>query len=292
MKLLTLVIVCSCLAIQATAQKDSLHKSFLKSKCGSFHLHLMPKPKKSETGPFFSNFEVVDFRSDTTRIGFWCANKTRREILFNNGATNTFAGYLNTVYADPSARQSFLIIIKKLWLYDTLKVHGLGVGRIIFRAEAFLQSNGGLMPYAYLDTVVASHISVLDMGGFKMVHLLNALVDKITQTDEAAIVQRNRVFSLQQLDSMNKRKFCYPMDTALVLNPGVYASIEEFRNNQPSISHYDIQPDENGLPQLYLKDEQGNSYYSRKMWGYCDGKNCFVMMNGNLFPVLFSDHAC
>jgi hypothetical protein len=291
MKFLTLSIIIICLMGQATAQTDSLHKAFLDDKCGKVHLHLMPKAKKSKTPPYFSNFEVVDFRPDTSRIGLWTANKTRRELLFNSTASNTLATYLNTCYTDPSATQSFLILIKKLWLYDTIKVYGKGVGRIHFRVEIFLKTKEGLAPYTYLDTLITSHISVLDMGGFKLAALMAVLVNKISSTDEAAVGKRRRLYSFQQLDSMNNKRFSYPMDTATILNPGVYASIEEFRNNQPSILNYEIQPDENGLMQLYLKDEQGKSYFSRKMWGYCDGKNCYVMMNGNLFPVLFIDHA-
>ena len=47
----------------------------------------------------------------------------------------------------------------------------------------------------------------------------------------------------------------------------------EFRNNQPSITNYDVQTNGTGF-QLYLKDETGKSYYSRKMWGFCNGELC------------------
>lgn len=81
------------------------------------------------------------------------------------------------------------------------------------------------------------------------------------------------------------------MDTATVLRKGIYASIHEFRNNQPSVFNYQVEPDVNGLLQLYLKDAAGQLYFSRKMWGYCDGQQCYVMMNGNLFPIIPVHHA-
>jgi hypothetical protein len=40
-----------------------------------------------------------------------------------------------------------------------------------------------------------------------------------------------------------------------------------------------------------MKDEQGLSYFSRKMWGYCDGHQCYVMMDGNLFPIIAVQHS-
>jgi hypothetical protein len=63
------------------------------------------------------------------------------------------------------------------------------------------------------------------------------------------------------------------MDTALVLKKGVYANVDEFRNNQPSIFNYDIQPDENGLSQLYLKDETGKPYFPGRCGGIAMGNN-------------------
>ena len=63
-----------------------------------------------------------------------------------------------------------------------------------------------------------------------------------------------------------------------------------FRNNQPPILNYEIQADGKG-PQLYLKDEAGKTYYSRKMWGYCDGQLCYAMMDGNLCPIFPVGHS-
>lgn len=42
---------------------------------------------------------------------------------------------------------------------------------------------------------------------------------------------------------------------------------------------------------LHMKDEQGKLYYTRKMWGFCDGQQTYVMMDGNLFPIFTHNRA-
>lgn len=286
-----------CIYLPAGAQKDSLSQLFLKNKCGQLHVSLSPKRvlSKDKIPPYFANFEVVDFRQDTSRIGFWAVNKNRREFVFSEPGNQTLSSFFNH-YAQPAGNRSVLIIIKKFWLCDVKDIpvepgKSPGFGRIEFRGEAFLKTNEGYLPITYLDTVITSPNSVKDMVLFRLGDLFFNFIKKIAAVNEEAVLKRNVSFTISELEALNKKRFAYPMDTALVLRKGVYANIDEFRNNQPSIFNYEIQPDENGLNQLYLKDETGKPYFSRKMWGYCDGQQCYAMMDGNLFPVLSVNHA-
>lgn len=298
MKLFSLLIVFGFLYMPARAQRDSLSQRFLTSKCGQLHLSLLTKRVTSEEKlpTNFGRFEVVDFRQDTSRIGFWMADKIRREFVFHGSANETISSFLNH-YTDPSGTRSFLILIKKLWLYDTVlstkstkSFAQVGKGRILFRGEAFLKTSDGYLPYTYLDTVISSPTSVKDMAIFRLPDLFYDLLKKIAGVQQEITLKR-KAFSFSELEALNNTQFNYPMDTARVLKKGVYASIEEFRNNNPTILNYEIQADENDLKQLYLKDGNGKTYFSRKMWGYCDGQQCYAMMDGNLFPVISVNHA-
>jgi hypothetical protein len=62
---------------------------------------------------------------------------------------------------------------------------------------------------------------------------------------------------------------------------GVYRDFQEFRNNAPSIHNFETTKKKDRLL-LYLKEGNGNSFYSRTAWGYCDGKNIYVMKDGVL----------
>jgi hypothetical protein len=294
MKLLPLLSLC-CLYLPAISQTDSLHQRFLNDKCIQNHLILSTShaPSKEKIPAVFSHFEVVDLRPDTTRVGFCGMDKQRYELVFDKGTSGQIATFMNH-YTNPAGNRSFLIIIKKLWLYNIKDAPRMenkpkGIGCMEFRGEAFLKTDEGYLPYAYLDTVITSPYHIKDMARTKMANMLVDFINKIATTDEA-LAQKRKAFTFNQLDSLNNLRFDFPMDTARVLRKGVYASIDEFRNNQPSISNYDVQTDGTGF-QLYLKDETGKSYYSRKMWGFCNGELCYAMLDGNLCPIFSVGHS-
>jgi hypothetical protein len=246
------------LVLQINAQNDSSGQQFIKKHCGETRLHISQSLiiSKEKLPPFFSNFEVIDLRQDTSRLGFFITSNYRREFIFKESASSTLADFLNS-YVRPGGTKSFLIVLKKLWLYDTVVETGTSAltergGRIEFRGEVFLKSDNGYRPYTYLDTVIASPNSVKEMAIYRLPNLLFDFLEKIILTDETAALKRNIFFTIDELTALNKKRYNYPMDTATVLQSGVYASIEEFRNNRPSITNYEIQPDEDGLGQLYL----------------------------------------
>jgi hypothetical protein len=80
------------------------------------------------------------------------------------------------------------------------------------------------------------------------------------------------------------------MDTATTLVRGVYTSVDEFRDNAPSILKYEIFKGKDSLLELLIPDENGQMYYTHKAWGFCDGQHVYVMMDGNVFPVFSVGH--
>lgn len=297
MKLFLPFVLLCCLYFSSRAQNDSLSNAFIKKYCEQLHISVSPNRVTSDEKlpPSFLHFEVADFRPDTFRLGFWGVDMQRREFVFHESASETISSFFNH-YTNPAGTRSFLIIVKKLWLRDNTdakKTPGQPIerGRIEFRGEAFLNINNGYLPYTYLDTVITSPRSVKDIALFRLPDVFYDLLRKIAAVNEETVLKRKAFFTPGQLDSLNKIQFDFPMDAATALNQGVYASLEEFRNNKPSILNYEIKADENGLRQLYLKDETGKSYFSRKMWGFCDGQQSYAMMDGNLFPILKVDHA-
>jgi hypothetical protein len=298
MKRISLLLALTCLFLAATAQRQVKGRQFLNDKCQSFYLTPFYRTKDINIAPAIKHLEVVDFRPDTSRMGFLTENRKWKDIRFRAGLRHEVQAYLKDQYAFTGGIRSLLIIIKKCWLSDTAVARPTmelmkypGKGRIAFRAEAFLKTPEGYAPYTYLDTVISSNASAVNIARKRLEDLLEILMDKVAATDEAAVIKRNRFFSFDALDSLNKRRFAYAMDTALTLRKGVYASLEEFRNNNPSIHNYEVQQNKEGHLDLFLKDEEGKLYYSRKMWGYCDGENCYAMMDGNLFPVVQADNA-
>ena len=158
---------------------------------------------------------------------------------------------------------------------------------IKFRVETYVKEERGYVPLMYFDTVITSKKEVADIAPVIMPRLMNAFIDKINSLDmDQENLKSRRRLSFGAVDSFSNRSFTYPITNATTLQKGVYASFEEFRNNKPSVFNYDIDKEKNSSMSLRLIDEQGKSYYSRRMWGYCDGQQTYVMMDGNLFPIL------
>jgi hypothetical protein len=298
MKRISLLLVLVSGFLTSTAQRPTQGRQFLLDKCLPLYLAPLYREKENPTASAIKQLEVVDFRPDTSRIGFLTENRKWKDIRFRAGLRQELQAYLNDQYAHREGTHSLLIIIKKCWLFDTAVakptvelMKKVGKGRIVFRVEAFLKTEAGWAPCAYLDTVVTSAAYAVNIVPRKFPALLAVLMNKIAGMDKATVVNRNRYFSREALDSLNKKRFAFPMDTTQALRKGVYASLEEFRNNQPSIQNYEVEKNSEGHLDLFLKDEEGKPYFSRKMWGYCDGEHCFAMMDGNLFPILPVDHA-
>ena len=281
------------LVLAAYSQGDEQEMAFLDSRCNTQLITLNPNRKNTKLKNRFPYraFEVVDYRPDSLRIGLFGNRKQLSDLRFNSSPGSTIQFFLNENYTNPLATKTLLVVIKDLWFSDIVDVPGATPSNfnshIKFRVEAYVKEETGYVPMAYFDTLISSKTGVTLIAPFTMPGLIDAFIDKISAVDlEHANLPSKRHLSLGAVDSFSKRSFTYPVTVANTLKKGVYANFEEFRNNRPSVSNYDIDNEKDGSISLRLIDEQGKSYYSRRMWGYCDGQQTYVMMDGNLFPVI------
>ena len=150
-------------------------------------------------------------------------------------------------------------------------------------------ATGGYKPLISMDTIVGEPRgeSAGYLAGNEIRKLFRECMKRITSLDLGI---KKRIFTAQQVDSFNQTRFAYPMDTAKLLVQGAYTVIEEFRNNAPSIPKAEMSRDNTGNFELRMPDEKGQLYYTHTVWGYCDGKQSYVMMDGNLFPIFIIHH--
>ena len=72
----------------------------------------------------FSQFEVIDERPDTTRIGVhgnlpMHSHEFDRQLIFPGSAAQELTHYLNRHFVHPDAPDTVLVILRQLWLSDT-----------------------------------------------------------------------------------------------------------------------------------------------------------------------------
>jgi len=283
------------MAFHAIAQTPDAGQQFIKRKCKTEHVSLPLDQKRLPFQPELKTITVLDLRSDTSRIGLIDDGKHKQqEMVFHVPVAKQLSDYLNAGYTHPKGTHELLVVVKDLWISQSgVQEHRVFEQEnwdIAFRFEAYLKDSGRYFALTYLDTVLSvAGLSSSAMAERDIPWLISEFMDKIAVRDLDVDVIVKRPITWNQIDSFCRARFDYAIDTAATLVKGVYANVEEFRNNQPSITRYELSKDHSGGLDLNIPDENGKLYYTYTVFGLCDGKQLYLMMDGNLFPV-FSVH--
>ena len=295
MKSPVLTILFFCAAYHAFSQGPDAGQQFIRKKCGTLHVHLPLGQNGQQYRVLFDSIRVVDLRRDTSRIGLIGAGRwAQDEVLFSRPVAEQVAAYLNAGYSRPQGSRHLLVVVKDLWISDESMYQGSlhkSVWDVAFRFEAYVQAEKGYIPLTYLDTLdPAAGFKPEDIAAHHLPGLIAIFMDKVAEHVIKDDLSAKRVVSFGQIDSFSRARFSYPMDTATSLVRGVYADAREFRYNAPSRPAYEISKDKSGDIELRIPDENGQFYYTHTVWGFCDGKQVYVMMDGNVFPVFSVFH--
>jgi len=299
---------CSCalltllLTLQTLAQQHPGNLSRLKKEI----ISLSPDANTTNavaTASFFRQFEVLDLRTDTSRIGIHyfvpdLGAPNDKQLVFNKPTAAALSAYLNACLANPNASHTALIVIRRLWLSDVIPLQ-MAVSKdpeklkektlTLLKAEIYAVKDGDYMPVFRFDSLLvykeekpALSTSLYLTWGNGLSGLLDQMIDSASRLADqkeghAHLIHWEDIRDFNQSHSVN------PLGSSQPLTAGVYASFEEFRHNSPSIQNFEVKKEKEKML-LYLKEPGGNTYYTRGPWGYCDGKNIYVMQNGCLCP--------
>ena len=255
---------------------------------------------RNNTSSLFSHFEVIDQRPDTGRIGIHIdkgaySHASDRQLVFTRPAATEIADWLNQHFTRPDAPYTGLIVLRTLWLSDANypledlmrdphkqqeRTH------IRLKAEVYAGKDSNYIPIFRFDTLFYTKKAVYSIHS-PYSDWERDLADILTDlADSASFLTGqkhafDRKIPLTAIHQFNQSRFESPIDSNPALTRGVYANFEEFRNNTPSIQNFEIKM-EGANRVLYITESAGKSYYSRDAWGYCDGKNVFIMREGVL----------
>src|SRR5258708_15671609 len=267
--------------------------------CVTIYLHL-PAPTADR---LFRHYEVIDQRSDPSRIGihtYWptFSHPRDRQLIFHSAASAEIAGYLNNHFTRPDAPYTALIVLRNLWLSDASYLRTEVVNdpikhyertHIRFKAEIYAVRDSQYMPILRFDTLHAYKLGNIysatgtfyEHWGHDLATIVGVMADSASRLTTVKAAHA-RLLTFQDILEFNRTRFNALISRNSTLTPSVYASFEEFRNNAPSIRDYEIKT-ENNAHVVYIK-EAGSSayYYSRDVWGYCDGRSVYVMRDGLL----------
>jgi hypothetical protein len=281
-------------AIAQSYEKDS--SGDLLSTYTPITVKLVDPQKEHPESCSFHHFEVIDERPDTLRIGAHTGaglfGKGNRQLVLASRASVDLGNYLDARLARSSSPYTALVVIRALWLSDgtytlaELSKDTAGISqiktKIRLKAEIYAEKAGVYIPLFRFDSTRMSRTRNYFMTGQDLAGMLNALADS------AGIVlskkgDGGRKLTLDDICRFNQSRYSAVIyNDSVLMVKGVYRDFQEFRDNAPSIQNFET-IDHKGKLLLYLK-EDGGSYYSRDAWGYCDGKNIYVMKDGMLVP--------
>jgi hypothetical protein len=283
-------------AFHAMAQTPDAGQQFIRRKCKTKHVSLPLDQKRLPFPHELKTITVLDLRSDTSRIGLIDDGKHKQqEVVFHAPMVKQLSDYLNAGYTHPKGTHELLIVVKNLWISQSeVQEHRVFEQEnwdIAFRFEAYLKDSDRYFALTYLDTVLTvAGMSSSAMAEREIPWLISEFMDRVAVRDLDVDVIVKKPITWEQIDSFCRSRFGYPIDTAKILVKGVYANVDEFKNNQPSITQYELAADRSGGQDLRIPDENGQLYYTHTAWGLCDGKQLYLMMDGNLFPVFLVHH--
>jgi hypothetical protein len=304
MRLFGMTIFAFLFTVPVIAQTRQTGQQIIQKRCGSGHARLRTGKYGQKYPELFNDIRVLDARPDTARIGIVRTSiGNQDEILLespvagqvpayrNKPVPALVTAYLEDTYARPGGNHALLIVLKNLWIAtpdSLIFTHGFKVYNFYFRVEAWLQAKNGFMPLILMDTTLreltggpADVIAEQQVGA-----LLDEFMARMASID---LNKERRVVSAEQIDSFNRSRFAYPMDTATHPVKGAYANYDEFLHNAPTIANAEFSTDREGKFDLSIPDQNGQLTYTHTMWGYCDGSRTYAMVDGNLLPV-FSVH--
>jgi hypothetical protein len=253
--------------------------------------------KGTEKMPF-SRITVEDVRQDTSKLGFCRPHLTKK--LGTYCASGSFeveiAGYLNKYFQknlDTQSPNEVFICIKKLWLSQFDTTGGKVIGPktfpeyLYYKADVYLRNGEIYYPVLRVDTIFTGSRRE---SRFSALTIQNAFLHTITsarQVDVSAVTKR-KPRSREEINAYYKFPEL-PIFQVAVPEKGIYCSFNEFKYNQPCFKDFVIRF-EARTDIIYAKGADGNFFVKRDVWGLSDGKNVFIRMGDNLFPMYRRDN--
>ncbi len=231
----------------------------------------------------FNRIEVVDYRYDTSKIGFLSKRKDEK-IVLRGGTEKTLTAYLNSYFKDnldSAATRTLLIVVKKLWLQDE------STSRLLQFKNALPLSS----PSAHSEPTTTTSLADIDVfagssdsyqallrlshkfktedfsGEDILTYLLrpfDSVVYKTHSIDVENLLAAKNKFTLKEITAGYQKRFDLPILNQPI-SKGIYLTFEDFRNNRA------------------LDDRIENF---TEYWGFFDGENLYIKFGRSSYRAL------
>jgi len=268
-------------------------KDYPNNRLSCHYIELEAAPGLDSIALPFSHVQIMDLRPDTSKYGYFRHPQSFKQFkyCFKNGVRTEVTEFANTYLANntSASKQDYVLMcLRRLWVTrdDTIVVQKAAfVNRIkiLLKADFYLHSNNSFHPLYRIDTILARE-SLRRVNADGLVEeALSAALQKLKKMDYEHAANA-RSITEADIKAYYERLNNIPALTANKIAKGVYRSFEEFKQNRPSDTAFEIKF-ESLADHLYVKDKNGNQYLDRKVWGVSDGETVYIRLNENFFPL-------
>jgi hypothetical protein len=260
-------------------------------RCQSFELDI--RSGKDSVPLPFSRIQLMDVRSDTSKYGYFRSpmDPEQYKFCFKNGASNQLTNFVNgylTHNLSSTSTDYVLMCLKRFWITKddtTLVKQGLTRNRVraLLKAEFYLYSNNAFHPLFRCDTMVVRESTKRVPYAGLAEELLSAALERLKNMDYERAANA-RSITKEEIEQYYGRLHDLPSLTANSIAKGVFRTFEEFKQNRPSDTAFELKF-ELLADQLYVKDKNGALQFERKVWGICDGQNVFIWLDNNFYQL-------
>lgn len=245
-----------------------------------------------------SSIVVHDSRYDTTAVGFLkTTNNALLKLRLKNGAEKDIADYYSQLLSIDTANQENTVLhcyIKKLQLTDAIMVddkrrHGVTAPHIEeksgihFKVEFYTQQTNVFVALFRFDTTFYGDPTIWTAGAAYLEQALMASINKAARLNWKQTILQGKRLSQEDIISYNENRFQIP---ALQETPakGVYPNFEAFLQNKPLEVSFSVK-NRKQKDQLLVKGQNGKDSSIVEFWGYCDGKDRYILSAQNFFKL-------
>jgi len=252
----------------------------------------------------FKDVRVEDVRFDTTYIGIYSKLTTgfvtpvidNYKINLDGGLAHSFKNYLEGVFKNPQSGQEnevvcfikSLTVVRRDTLTETSSMYNK-YGTMKFGVEVFLHSGSNYFAAFKIDTVLNSMVNIQkrqvgeDMVQNFLMPAVRLMARQISNTNWQSIAKRKAFTG----DFVDTHYFTSRFNLPVLTEPwkkGVYRNFTEFKNNAPGIENFNLTKEK--FKTILLSDSKGDLIPTTKMFGYCDGEKCWILMGNYPFPLV------
>ncbi len=246
-----------------------------------------------------AGIQVIHVLPDSTRLGFLQKGLANQKVTAvpEENMTTFLQEYIDKQYKDDYKKEGVYL----LWMIKDLRINErtfFSTEKAFARlhADAYVSKDGRLYKFVTtLDTVrvYSSMMDVTSSHGENIAGAFQRLLLQSVRNADMALSDSSQYMATDNVIAFSEKRFRFPIITDTVFKEGAYMNFNEFLQNSPSLSNYEVLASgkKDGKIRLFNKDGEKKDIIpwgickSGELYKYYDNELIAIERNGNGFII-------